>query len=59
MSAKAAPIDAARVKLLLGHLRLPAIALAWPDLAATADRAPTAIAATIMNPAAIVSSHPD
>ena len=38
MSAKAASIDAARVKLLLGQLRLPAIALAWPDLAATADR---------------------
>jgi DNA replication protein DnaC len=38
MSAKAMPIDAARVKLLLGQLRLPAIALAWPDLAATADQ---------------------
>ena len=37
MSAKATSIDAARVKLLLGQLRLPAIALAWPDLAATAD----------------------
>jgi hypothetical protein len=38
MSAKVMPVDAARVKLLLGQLRLPAIALAWPDLAATADR---------------------
>jgi IstB-like ATP binding protein len=34
MSAKAAPVAAARVELL----RLPAIALAWPDLAATTDR---------------------
>ena len=37
MSAKAMPIDA-RVKLLVGQLRLPAIAVAWPDLAATADQ---------------------
>ena len=32
------PIDAARVELLLGELRLPAIKLIWPTLAAQADK---------------------
>ena len=33
-----APTDAARLALMLGELRLPTIARAWPDLADTADR---------------------
>jgi len=32
------PVDAARVQLLLGELRLPAIKLMWADLAAQADK---------------------
>src|SRR5215468_11358588 len=32
------PVDAARVQLLLGELRLPAIKLLWADLAAQADK---------------------
>lgn len=32
------PIDTARVELLLGELRLPAIKLIWPALAAQADK---------------------
>jgi DNA replication protein DnaC len=32
------PIDAARVELLLGELRLPAIKLMWADLAVRADK---------------------
>jgi DNA replication protein DnaC len=32
------PVDAARVELLLGELRLPAIKLMWADLAARADK---------------------
>src|SRR6516164_6665717 len=32
------PLDAARVELLLGELRLPAIKLMWADLAARADK---------------------
>jgi len=32
------PIDAARLELLLGELRLPAIKLMWADLAARADK---------------------
>lgn len=32
------PIDTARVELLLGELRLPAIKLIWPTLAAQADK---------------------
>jgi len=34
----AAAIDAGRLALMLGELRLPTIARAWPDLAQTADR---------------------
>jgi DNA replication protein DnaC len=33
-----APIDAARVELLLAELRLPAVKLVWADLAARADK---------------------
>ena len=38
--ATAAPlsIDAARLALLLGELRLPTVARLWPDLAASADK---------------------
>ena len=32
------PIDAARLCLALGDLRLPAIKLIWPDFAARADK---------------------
>jgi DNA replication protein DnaC len=34
----AAAVDAARLCLALGDLRLPAIKLIWPDLAARADK---------------------
>jgi DNA replication protein DnaC len=32
------PVDAARLALLLAELRLPAVKLVWPDLAAQADK---------------------
>jgi DNA replication protein DnaC len=32
------PVDAARLALLLAELRLPAVKLVWPDLAARADK---------------------
>ena len=32
------PVDAARVQLLLGELRLPTFKLVWADLAAQADK---------------------
>src|SRR5215467_3196542 len=32
------PVDAARLELLLGELRLPAFKLMWADLAARADK---------------------
>src|SRR5882762_2718092 len=32
------PGDAARIELLLAELRLPAVKLVWPDLAAQADK---------------------
>ena len=35
---KQTPIDTARVDLVLSDLRLPAIKLAWPELAARADK---------------------